>query len=57
MHDKQPPDPALMALSREWYTHAAACDAAGIKDEAREAQKRGTDAWMAALGRSTEVRR
>ena len=51
------PDEALMQQARDYYEHAAACDAAGLKDEAREAQKRGTDAWMRALGRSTEVRR
>lgn len=52
---KEPPDPALMQQAREYYEHAAACDAAGLKDEAREAQKLETAAWMAALGRSTEV--
>lgn len=51
------PDPALMQQSRDYYAHAAACDAAGLKDEAKEAQKAGTDAWMRALGRSTEARR
>ncbi len=52
-----PPDPALMQQARDYYAHAAACDAAGLKDEAREAQKAGTRAWMLALGRSTEPKR
>lgn len=53
----QPPDPALMQEARDYYAHAAACDAAGLPDEAREAQRLGTLAWMRALGRSTEARR
>lgn len=51
------PDPDLMQQSRDYYAHAAACDAAGLKDEAKAAQAEGTRCWMLALGRSTEERR
>lgn len=55
MRDK--PDPDLMQEARDIYAHAAALDAAGLKAEAQEVQKRGTIVWMQALGRSTEVKR
>lgn len=51
------PDPELMQQARDYYAHAAECDAAGLRAEAKKAQEAGTRAWMLALGRSTEVRR